>query len=406
MSTTADGGDESSPLHQLENGGWDRFVCVFSTISAASSDDNDFASVWLVTSPTYWSVEAVLLFLVLFATLAGNAYFAFASCCSSGTEEDEEQPTADPEKEQKQRSGGGANALSNLEEGTTGGEESPEDHNNNASAMREEEEELPNSKPDLNENENENEIVAVTTTPRTTRPRLYYLDNVKWALVGLVFLQHVAQYAVGAMGPSHGYTILLIFKTLNSAWFMSLFFFVSAYFVPASLERKGTAWFLRDKLKRLGLPMLFLVLLLNALERWLRAVATTQKYQYSIAWGVAWFLLWLQIFNVVYLIIISLFAKTSSDDQTTRQQHVSLPRTAATQIAFGLVVGLVQGGICYAQGGNWLQWGFLRLQWAYAPAYASFYFLGTLAKRNNWLSEITDERGAIYKISMLVASIL
>ena len=47
-------------------------------------------------------------------------------------------------------------------------------------------------------------------------------------------------------------------------YFMSLFFFVSGCFTPGALERKGRAAFLRDRLVRLGVPSL-LVLLLTGL---------------------------------------------------------------------------------------------------------------------------------------------
>lgn len=36
---------------------------------------------------------------------------------------------------------------------------------------------------------------------------------------------------------------------------MSLFFFLSAYFLPASIEKKGIKQFLRERLYRLGLPI-------------------------------------------------------------------------------------------------------------------------------------------------------
>ena len=37
---------------------------------------------------------------------------------------------------------------------------------------------------------------------------------------------------------------------------MCVFFFISGYFTPSSLARKGLRGFLRDKFKRLGLPFL------------------------------------------------------------------------------------------------------------------------------------------------------
>ena len=41
---------------------------------------------------------------------------------------------------------------------------------------------------------------------------------------------------------------------VNAAFFMGLFFLISAYFVPSSFERKGTWTFLKDRFLRLGIP--------------------------------------------------------------------------------------------------------------------------------------------------------
>jgi hypothetical protein len=48
-----------------------------------------------------------------------------------------------------------------------------------------------------------------------------------------------------------------IFTGFNDTFFMSLMFFVSGLFVWSSLKRKGTASFVRDRLRRLGIPFLF-----------------------------------------------------------------------------------------------------------------------------------------------------
>jgi len=56
----------------------------------------------------------------------------------------------------------------------------------------------------------------------------------------------------------------------------------------------------------------------------------------------------------------------------------------------GLVLGLVQGLIAYAQGGRWLAGGFLNIQWAYAPAYTASFAAGVAAKRGRWLFSLKE----------------
>ena len=48
-----------------------------------------------------------------------------------------------------------------------------------------------------------------------------------------------------------------IFTGFNDTFFMALMFFVSGLFVWSSLQRKRTAGFVRDRLRRLGIPFLF-----------------------------------------------------------------------------------------------------------------------------------------------------
>ena len=107
------------------------------------------------------------------------------------------------------------------------------------------------------------EAAAPAEQPRSG-PRLFYLDNLKSCLTLLVVVHHTlgAFGGIGSLGLSVGnfrnpfqvFTGTL--QILNQSYFMSLFFFISAYLTPASLDKKGPAAFLADRLRRLGLPFL------------------------------------------------------------------------------------------------------------------------------------------------------
>ena len=73
--------------------------------------------------------------------------------------------------------------------------------------------------------------------------RLYFIDNIKIALMMLVVAHHAGQ----AYGPG-GWWFFLDdesinwlgrFFSVNAAFFISMFFFLSAYFLPPSIVRKG-----------------------------------------------------------------------------------------------------------------------------------------------------------------------
>jgi peptidoglycan/LPS O-acetylase OafA/YrhL len=101
----------------------------------------------------------------------------------------------------------------------------------------------------------------------TNSNRLYYLDNLRVAVIILVIAHHVGQ----AYGPTGGWwpiqeaaraPLLGPFFTVNRSFFMSLFFMISGYFTVMSFRSKGARAFLKDRALRLGIPALAFGILL------------------------------------------------------------------------------------------------------------------------------------------------
>ncbi len=97
------------------------------------------------------------------------------------------------------------------------------------------------------------------TTPES-KPRLFFIDNLRIGLIALVVAHHAGQ----AYGPTGGWwyitnperaSVLGAFFTVNRSFFMSLFFMISGYFLPQSFDRKEKD-FLKDRSRRLGIPLL------------------------------------------------------------------------------------------------------------------------------------------------------
>jgi glucan biosynthesis protein C len=105
------------------------------------------------------------------------------------------------------------------------------------------------------------------------KTRIYFIDYLRAALVSLVILHHTA-ITYGGSGSFY-YTepatdpvaslVLTLFTNFNQAWFLGAFFLVSAYFTPASLDRKGAKLFVKDRLLRLFIPLLVFFFVLNPL---------------------------------------------------------------------------------------------------------------------------------------------
>ena len=145
-------------------------------------------------------------------------------------------------------------------------------------------------------------------------PRRAYLDNLKAFLVAGVITGHVfITYAdVGSWAyrePSANRAFIIpaaLYVAVGSMFAMGLFFLIAGLLLPRALARKGPAGFLRDRLVRLGPPLLAFLLVIFPIVRWLG-----DRRGRSLAWffrdqlteldpGPLWFVLALLIFSAAY----------------------------------------------------------------------------------------------------------
>jgi peptidoglycan/LPS O-acetylase OafA/YrhL len=256
-----------------------------------------------------------------------------------------------------------------------------------------------------------------TLTTERIASRLYYLDYLRVSLVLLVVIHHVAMF-YGAGAPVYytepppitqfrAFQGLLVFILFNQSFFMGALFLLAGYFVPGSYDRKGPASFVRDKLLRLGVPLLVFALVLHpvsGLATWLMPVELTglasaprwADYPGLIGLGPSWFIAMLLVFNGGYAVwrllsrrrAIVAGGATGEADQSQRF-------TATASIAALLVLATVLAGVTYL----WRMVvplgkevaGFPTL--AYLPQYLGFFVLGTVASRRNWLQRLPGTAG-------------
>ncbi|MHA2213483.1 MAG: acyltransferase family protein, partial [Candidatus Thorarchaeota archaeon] len=119
--------------------------------------------------------------------------------------------------------------------------------------------------------------------------RLIFLDNLKTFFVVLVIFTHV-MVTYGGRGswyyyatlnetyPADIFTIISLYMIAGIAAIllpsiMGLFFLMGGYFTPRSLERKGVSSFWKERLIRLGIPVLLYVLLINPIIYYILAVS-------------------------------------------------------------------------------------------------------------------------------------
>lgn len=224
---------------------------------------------------------------------------------------------------------------------------------------------------------------AITEQVPETKPsRFYYLDNLKSLLTLIVVLHHISQGFAGgtdfpsfAVGNQPGWWPKVVngFVSTNQGYFMPLFFFISGFFTPRSHARKGTREFVRDKLKRLGVPYLVWFFCLSPLVWYFIQIELHWPRSYDPIEGPPWFLKALIVFNMWYVVAPA--------------PPLRLPLPSFLRVGIvGLLVGLLSG--CF------YQWNVTFLGIPLAAGFGSvpfdvlFFYAGCVAERDNWLASL------------------
>lgn len=237
------------------------------------------------------------------------------------------------------------------------------------------------------------------SAPAGTSSKIYYLDYIKVLLTGLVILHH-ACIVYGAPGgwyfrqPTTSAPAklgLTLFVATNQSFFMGLFFFLSAYFIDSSYRRKGAMAFTLDRLKRLGIPLLFYSLILSTAMNFLvyryglHQPATLGQYLAGyddwIDPGVLWFVAALLLFTLIYAALRQRFSG---------QFRMRLPGPKSI-LLFAVGLGFVSFLVRLVFPIGWVLHP-VGFQLCYFPQYIAFFGLGIVAQQNRWLDQLSIQQ--------------
>jgi peptidoglycan/LPS O-acetylase OafA/YrhL len=181
-----------------------------------------------------------------------------------------------------------------------------------------------------------------------------------------------------------GFDVLAAF---NDTFFMALMFLLSGLFVWPSLERKGGARFLRDRILRLGVPFAVVAGILMPLAYYPSYAATGADpgfLAYARAWlslgfwpsGPAWFIWLLLVFDAVAAGIYVLRRRWTANAQARRPLGVHGRPTAFVAILL-VVSALVYVPMALAFGAErWLTLGPFSFQASRPLLYATYFLVG------------------------------
>ncbi len=230
---------------------------------------------------------------------------------------------------------------------------------------------------------------AASLPAETPGKRLYFADNLRTWMVILVVLQH--------LGEIFG---LYLFLMLNQAYFMGLLFLLSGYFTPGSHEHKGPSKFLMDRLLRLGIPPLVYVFIIRPLEVWGSHQITHKPIGNLFALDQMWFVVMLLVFDLGYLAWRTIAKNRPERLADDAPRKLTFPKVALFTLALAAASYLLRIVIPYGIP----VFEFPSL--GYLAQYLSFFLIGMLAFRQDWLRSIPGSLGQLGFVLAVLATVI
>jgi glucans biosynthesis protein C len=245
-------------------------------------------------------------------------------------------------------------------------------------------------------------LLRMTADPHENRnvsgARLTYLDNLKVLLVAGVIAVHSAiTYGVDGSWYLEDYQsmtdvavgLLTVFVAVGFLFGLGAFFLIAGRLSGPSLDRKGPRRFARDRLLRLGIPVLFYVTLIAPVMEYVKFRDEGGDEGFlSFAWsqlsdpapGPTWFLEALLLFSLVYALVRVV--------RPERQPVSRGPLSGRSVIAVGAAIAALSFAthlvVPYGEE-------HLHIQFALFPQYAILFALGCAAGRRGWLETLTPD---------------
>ena len=242
--------------------------------------------------------------------------------------------------------------------------------------------------------------VAETESCGPRRPRLLFIDNIRWSMIILVLSMHASDtyspfgnwYYVDRQPTSLATELFFaIYQSFLQAFFMALLFFVAGYFSAAACDRKGVALFVRDRFIRLGLPTLLYMLAIGPLTQYFLS-RTWGSGGFAHQWllhlrdgewlsetGPMWFCAALLAFSILY----GGCRLTGWKEAAIRLRDDRRAAVAMFVVIMAALTFLVRMAVSEDKS-------VLNMHPGDFPQYILMYAAGLLAYRGKWLTELPD----------------
>jgi len=253
--------------------------------------------------------------------------------------------------------------------------------------------------------------ISISQKSEGQSSRLYFIDNLRVLLISLVVAHHAGQ----PYGPTGGEwplfnpdrsPLLGPFFSVNAAFFMGLLFLISGYFVPGAFDRKGAGIFLKDRLLRLGIPLLFIGLLtfgpLTYFMDYAAQGGQLSFVQYFLGeylgkWQVEIAHMWFVAHLLVYAFGYILWRLLTKGRIPASKSNMSAPsHQAILTYTLGLAVVTAVVRIWFPID-RWKDLLFVvPAEIAHLPQYLSLFIVGIVAYRRDWFRRLPTNTGMIW----------
>ena len=253
---------------------------------------------------------------------------------------------------------------------------------------------------------NRHPAMTVADAQTKVADRLLFIDNIRVFLTILVILHHLMVIYAGSglwiYNENRQDDITAVvgrwFCSFNQSYFMGLFLLISAYFVPGAYNRKGAGRFLKDRLIRLGIPLVVYGWIIRPIwifiawsipgSFWNWYISEYFKDYGIIGGGPLWFIETLLIFALLYALYREIFAP----HPTKPIPDAPFPGNRR-MILFAFLLGITTYLIrlWFPQNTSITE---LNLQLANFPQYIALFVLGLMAYPRNWLMTSLKKQAA------------
>ena len=267
--------------------------------------------------------------------------------------------------------------------------------------------------------------------------RYLFLDNIKVLFTILVIFWHVSVTYMEAgwwyykeINPIDpiSYIIFLLFTSLGGifqASLLGLFFLLGGYFTPKSYDKKGIWSFWKERLIRLGIPLLLYIVLINPIIIYTLAKigihpwntlpmlqgSFLDYYLYQfLSWGnfidfisfggPMWFLRVLLIFTAIY----TLWRQITKLDSIKRKipKQLSIPR-----YSYLLLLAIVLGCLTFIVRIYLpIDDRPLEIPWGQLIQYLLMFSIGVISVRYLWFEKITKKHVKIWLITIIITLVI